>query len=243
MPANALDYLKQKNADALNCLELNKFDKTDYCERKQIKDPQEIKIKKPKTTCYGVTNRTKSGEYVFFADYDRIEFGRLTKELDDLIARFPFHFTNFAILESSPSLLIDGKCIGSYHVISFAKLPFQKLCNILGYTTVDPLFFKMLSQTEYRSNTLRVSPKFAWEEQFEKETNEGCGLQEFLKEQPRFVCFYPTTEKLSTKFEVSTAHLNTYRALGLIKNPMSYAWGKKEDGSRWIEIKKYESGV
>lgn len=185
-------------------------------------------LPKPQSTCYGITNLCKDGSRVFFADYDRIDFGRLCRELDSLIKRFPKLFSNFLILESSPSFILDGNTIGSYHVICPVKLSYQKLCEILSFTSIDPLFYRMLTATSFRSNTLRISPKF------DVKTGEN------LKEAPRFICFYPTTEKLNPKGAISSAHLRAYEKL--LNVPQYKMIWNQEDQEDWVELNKYDTG-
>lgn len=185
-------------------------------------------LKKPKSFCYGITNLCKDGSRVFFADYDKIEFSRLIQELNNLIESFPKVFTNFIILESHESYLQDGKTVGSYHIISPIKLPYQKLVKILEKTSVDPLFSKMLVATTWKSNNLRISPKF------------DISTGNAIKEAPRFICFYPTVKKLDPKGKISTGHLWAYKYIFDI--PSQFTWHAKEDHSKWIEINKYETG-
>ncbi len=185
---------------------------------------------KPVSTCYGVTNKTKDGQFVLFADYDNVLLDVLIRELDDLIKAFPNTFTNFVILESSESQLTKHGVLGSYHVVNFAKMPYQLMREKLARLSVDDDFYKLPAKTSYRTNTLRISPKFAW------------GSEKVLKDAPRFICYYPVEKKLEPKnpASVSTAHLSTYQSL-LRVPAFKFNWNKKEDGFQTIQIKKYDS--
>jgi hypothetical protein len=190
---------------------------------------------KPKSLCYGITNKTQDGLYILFADYDNIYFHTLLKELDSLIKTYPSELTNFAIYETRESIQTPQGVLGSYHVINFAKMPYANMREKLAYLSVDDLFFKLPKRVAYRSNTLRISPKF----KYFKELSMQKEIE--LTPAPRFVCFYPTHERLEcSKRKVSSAHLNAYQVLlGLPKFRMM--WSKREDELKVIELKKYYS--
>lgn len=198
-------------------------------------------VKKPVSTCYGITNKCDDGQYILFADYDNIFFGTLLKELDKVFIRFKKYLTAFAILESSPSVVTKGGTLGSYHVVSFVKLPYQKMREILSYMTVDDAFYRLPANTPYRSNTLRVSPKFTWEDRFDKDSLEKVGSQYVLKEAPKFVTFYPQDSAHIPDFRVSEGHLKAYKHLiSDFKLPLvSLKW--KLDGLTQVEFKQYDS--
>lgn len=185
---------------------------------------------KPVSLCYGLHNETQDGKYVFFLDYDNKLFIEVTREIDSLVKKFPDSFTNFLILESSPSVLKEGGAFGSYHVISFSKFDREDLGKVLSETSADKKFIDLFKSEKYKASTLRVSPKFA--------QLDG----ELIKEAPRFVCVYPI-KKLNCRKEISTAHLKTYSYLGLLPLHFSnyYSWEKQEDGLSWVKIVKYDS--
>jgi len=192
-------------------------------------------ILKPKSVCYGLTNKTVDGLFVLFADYDKSYLHILISDLNNLIKRFPNDFTNFAVFESTESQCTKNGTIGSYHVINFSKFPYQIMRERLGYLSVDDKFFELPAKTPYKANTLRVSPKFKW-------YKEGHFLnEEVLKEAPKFSFFYPSVEKLTPKKnKVSTAHLNAYQVLcGMPK--FRFSWAKQEDKETFVQLKKYES--
>lgn len=197
-------------------------------------------IKKPVSNCCGITNRCEDGQYILFADYDKVYFATLLKELDSIFKRFSKHLTQFAILESSPSILTQNGTLGSYHVISFGKMPYQKMREVLSYMTVDDAFFKLPANTPYRTNTLRISPKFTWVEQFDKETDEGLGNQKILKDEPRFLTWFPDVENVP-EVEVSEGHIRTYEhMLNSFRFPERFTLYKLDHGVK-IELKQYDS--
>jgi len=151
-----------------------------YCAEKK-------EVKYPNSTCYGISNRTDDGYYVLFADYDKIYLHVLLKELKNIWDKHKDYLSNFAILESTPSILTKNGTLGSYHAVSFAKLPYQKMQEILSYMSVDTDFFKLPKATAYRTNTLRISPKFKWEKEFDSETGDHVGNSIVLKEEPKFI--------------------------------------------------------
>lgn len=217
-----------------------KRDYSDEAEKEEVAK-QKKEFKKPISTCYGITNKCEDGQYVLFADYDKIYFGTLLKELDKIFSKFKNKLTPFAILESSPSVITKNGALGSYHVVSFTKMPYQKMREILSYMTVDDDFYKLPANTPYRANTLRISPKFAWEEQHDAETGEGVGKQRVFKGAPRFITFYPQESGHIPELRVSEAHLKTYKHLVEdFKFPLiSFRW--KMDGLTKVEFKQYDS--
>ena len=204
-------------------------------------EKEEKSFKKPVSTCYGITNKCEDGQYILFADYDKVYFGTLLKELDNIFNKFKRYLTPFAILESSESVLTKNGTLGSYHVVSFVKLPYQKMRELLSYMTVDDDFYKLPKNTPYRANTLRVSPKFAWETQYDAKTDEAVGNKQILKDAPRFITWYPQESAHIPLMEVSEAHLKTYKHLiEDFKFPLIYCrWIM--DGSSKVEFKQYDS--
>lgn len=196
----------------------------------EIKEKKKSNFKKPVSSCYGLTNKTKDGQFVLFADYDNILFDVLIRELDDLIKAFPNQFCNFLILESSTPKLVKQGILGCYHVVNFAKFPYQLMREKLARLSVDEDFYKLPQKTSYRTNTLRISPKFKF------------GSEKILKDAPKFLCYYPMLDKLEPKNpkSVSTAHRSTYESL-LRVPAFKFNWNKKEDGFKTIQIKKYDS--
>lgn len=197
-------------------------------------------VKKPVSTCYGITNKCEDGEYILFADYDKVYLNTLFKELNNVFRRYSKYLTQFAVFESSQSILTKNGTLGSYHVISFAKLPYQKMREILSYMTVDDAFYKLPANTPYRANTLRISPKFAWEEQQDSKTGEPVGMQEVLKDSPKFITWFPD-ERHVPEVKVSEGHLKTYNHfIQNFKIPLiSVKWDM--DRSTRIELKQYDS--
>ena len=190
---------------------------------------------KPKSLCYGITNKTNDGLYTLFADYDNVYFHVLLKELDDLIKVYPDQLTNFAVFETRESEATSSGVVGSYHVINFSKHPYQKMREMLSRLSVDDKFFALPKNTAYRCNTLRVSPKFKYLKDGSK------GEEVVLTPAPRFVCFYPTTEKLEPKKKiVSSAHLRAYEIL-LNMPKFRMSWATKEDDLTGVQLKKYYS--
>lgn len=133
---------------------------------------------KPKTLCYGITNRCSDGSYILFADYDNINESVLFKELENLLKRFP-ELKCFMVLESSEPYSVNSEIFGSYHVISFTKMPYHKMREVLSYMSVDDDFFQLPAKTTYRCNTLRISPKFS------------VRTGEIAKGKPGFLKFFP----------------------------------------------------
>jgi len=219
-------------------LDPDKIDRDKYKNKYENEGKKEFK--KPVSTCYGITNRCGDGEYILFADYDKIYFSTLLKELDNVFKRSKKYLTQFAIFESTESILTKNGTLGSYHVVSFAKLPYQQMREILSYMTVDDDFFNLPKTVPYRANTLRISPKFEWEEQHDKKTGEGIGNQHVLKDAPKFVCWYPETYHVPD-VKVSEGHLKTYQHL--IKNfRFPFIFTKYDmDRSTKIELKQYDS--
>jgi len=207
---------------------------------KELKESAFKVFKKPISTCYGITNKCEDGKYILFADYDKIYFSTLLKELDNVFKRNKKYLTQFAIFESTESILTKNGTFGSYHVVSFAKLPYQKMREILSFMTVDDDFFKLPKTVPYRANTLRISPKFDWEEQQDGKTGEPVGNQKVLKDAPKFVCWFPDINNIP-EVKVSEGHLKTYKHL--IKNfcyPFIFN-EYKMDCSTKIELKQYDS--
>ena len=197
-------------------------------------------FKKPVSESYGITNKCADGEYILFADYDKIYLSTLLKELDNVFKKYKKYLTQFAILESTESILTEGGTMGSYHVISFAKLPYQKMREILSYLSVDDAFYKLPANTPYRANTLRISPKFEWVEQHDKETGDHVGNEKVLKDAPKFVCWFPDEYNIP-EVKVSEGHLKTYKHL--IKNfryPSIFTKYDMDQSTK-IELKKYGS--
>jgi len=188
-------------------------------------------MKTPKSLCYGITNKTSDGQYVLFADYDSVYFSVVLKELDDLIKANPDVFTNFAIFESSESILTKEGALGSYHVVNFSKMPYHEMRECLSRLSVDDDFYRLPEKTAYRCNTLRISPKFKYSKN---------NANVVLKDSPRFICFYPTEKNIQPiKNKVSSAHKLVYE---LVCNmPLLPVLTNKEDGLKGIDIKKYYS--
>ena len=197
-------------------------------------------INNPVSSCYGVTNKCHDSEYVLFADYDGIYLHTLFEELSNIHEKFKDFLTNFAIFESSESIMTGQGTLGSYHVISFAKLPYHKMREILSYMSVDDDFFKLPKRTAYRSNTLRISPKYEWVMNYDKDDHE-VGKQRVLKDEPKFVCWFPEVKHKPIGL-VSLAHLKAYQKF--IENftylDKVYHW--KFDKKSFVELKKYHSG-
>ena len=184
-----------------------------------------IKVEKPKTTCYGITNKCKDGSYVLFIDFDNITEETFYKNLSALQERFKGKLTNFLVLKSSKSRLINGVSVGSFHAISFRKISFQECAEILSFSCCDPMFYKALFSTTWRANTLRISPKFKY------------GGDKVVKEAPEFYKFFPVAP-VKYSGEVSSGHLNYY-----LKN-FVYAlppFKVKADGLKIVEFDKYNS--
>ena len=105
----------------------------------------------------------------------------------------------------------------------------------LSYLSVDDDFFSLPPKTPYKANTLRVSPKFKYQE-------EGSALEDVvLKPAPKFFGFFPRLTKLTPKkYLVSSAHLNAYQVmLGMPKFVFDYK--NKLDKESFVQIKKYGS--
>jgi len=203
-----------------------------------MKDNKEVK--KPVSSAYGVTNKCEDGEYILFADYDKIYLHTLLKELENVFKKHKKYLTQFAIFESSKSILTKNGTLGSYHVISFAKLPYQKMREILSYMSVDDAFYKLPANTPYRANTLRISPKFEWEVQEDLITGDPVGNQEVLKDAPRFITWFPDALNIPV-VKVSGGHLKTYKHfIDSFKFNLAFAkWDL--DPSTNIELKQYDS--
>lgn len=188
---------------------------------------KKIKPIYPKSTCYGITNKCADGKYVLFADFDGIYFADLLKAVDQLIERHKV-FSNFIILESSDPVHTKDGILGSYHLVNFAKLPYQKVREVLSELPVDKEFYDALCYTPYRSNTLRHSPKFKWK------------TDEVIKAAPRFICFYPADKPLEPVGELSSAHFKAYKHFFSLPECLSL-YGKF-DLLGEIELKRYDSG-
>ena len=186
----------------------------------------------PVSTCYGVTNKCHDNEYVLFADYDGIYFHTLLEELRSIHAKHKKYLTNFAIFESTESILTSNGTLGSYHVVSFAKLPYHKMREILQFMSVDDDFYALPKKTAYRSNTLRISPKFKWDHGAEGE---------MLKEAPKFVTWFPE-ERYVCEQMVSLGHLKAYSKFVEGFNYLEVVKSWVFDVDAHVELKKYCSG-
>jgi len=200
---------------------------------------QELKnreFKKPVSTAYGLTNKCADGEYILFADYDKVYLHVLLKELDNIFKKHKKYLTNFAIFESTKSISTKNGTLGSYHVVSFAKLPYQKMREILSYLSIDDDFYKLPQNTPYRANTLRISPKYEYQGFSDADTKDGT----IIKDAPKFVCWFPEGNNIP-KVKVSGGHLKTYEHLinnfDMPDNFLDYDL----DLSAKIELKQYDS--
>lgn len=186
------------------------------------------KHEKPKSFCYGLTNRCDDGAYILFADYDKIYLEVLLKELANVYKRFKPILTRFAIFESSPRVMTKKGALGSFHVVSFGKIPYAKMREVLSYMTVDDDFYRLPKSTAYRTNTLRVSPKFDYKKP-----------DVVLKDAPRFLAWFPLEQGVSG-VEVSNAHLSGYSLYVEDFDPEGLKNYVKDDCFK-IELKKYFS--
>jgi hypothetical protein len=182
----------------------------------------------PTAYAYGITNRCEDGQLVFFADYDKVKTDLIFGELDFLLKKYSGQFTNFLLLSSSPNVRVGGEVLASYHVISFAKMPFQRLCDVLENTSVDRQFYKALVWR--KSNTLRVSPKF------------NSFDDAVLKVRPCFAGWYPRDDlALGEGVEVSSAHYKMYSYFFEQVGCNDFKWLVRRDCSDVIERGKYET--
>jgi hypothetical protein len=200
-------------------------------------------FEKPKTTCTGILNRCEDGSFILFIDYDKTYFHILVKELENLKKRFPDKLTSFAIFETTNSIETKNGILGNYHVVSFAKVSFEDVNDMLRWTTADEDFKKLPLNTPYKAWTLRVSPKFDWEKQYCSQTGEYLGKCDVIKDAPTFIGWSQLEDTFSG--EISQAHLKFYkyhiskkRDTKLYDDVLEY-W--KNDGSSRIELKQYDS--
>ena len=200
---------------------------------------QELKnreFKKPVSTAYGLTNKCADGEYILFADYDKVYLHVLLKELDNIFKKHKDNLTQFAILESSKSILTKNGTLGSFHVVSFAKLPYQRMREILSFMSVDDNFYKLPQNTPYRANTLRISPKYEYKGFSNSETKDGT----IIKDAPKFVCWFPDGNNIPI-VKVSAGHLKSYDYLIDNFSIPEELLDCDLDYSSKIELKQYDS--
>ena len=112
--------------------------------------------------------------------------------------------------------------------------------EILSYMTIDDDFFRLPKNTAYRTNTLRVSPKYAWVREEDSKTGEHVGNSARLKDAPKFITWFPEVQT-KTDLEMSNAHIKAYQKY--IDNFYIYPYfaNVKKDKSSTIEVKKYNS--
>ncbi len=196
-------------------------------------------IKKPVSSCYGITNKCSDGEYVLFADYDKVYFHVLLEELTNIFEKHKDKLTPFLILESSESISTKNGTLGSYHVISFGKLPYHEMREILSGMSVDDAFYNLPKNTPYRANTLRISPKFEWKERFDQ-NDVPVGVQHVLTDAPKFLCWHPDVVHIPG-VKVSEAHLKAYKLMiDKLQIPLAFVkWNF--DGQKDFELKQYDS--
>jgi len=185
-----------------------------------------IKVEEPKTTCFGITNKCKDGSYVLFIDFDEINIETLHKNLASLQERFAGKLTNFLVLSSSPIRYINDVAVGSFHAISFRKLSFHECLEILSFACCDEMFYKALTCTTWRANTLRISPKFKW------------NTEKIVKEEPHFFSFIPSAP-VEYSGEISSPHLKFY--LSKMVGDVSVPFIVKGDKETTAEFDKYNS--
>lgn len=187
---------------------------------------------KPKSCNFGITNKTKDGMYVLFADFDDVYVDVLLDDLRNLLKRFPNEFTNFAIFNSSPPVITQNGVKGCFHAVSFSKFAYQDLRERLKYLSVDEGFFRLPAHLPYRSNTLRISPKYKYRVSMKVKAK-------ILKDAPRFNSWFPE-KPLKVKLGVSTAHLKAFE-LNCGLKPLGDNWKEKQDGLDKVYIRKYFS--
>ena len=176
------------------------------------------KVFKPTIKCFGVTNRCEDGNYIFFADYDKVDKELLIKNLDVLIKKFPKSFDNFYIVRTGDEILTNGRLIGSYHVINFVKHPKSKIKKFLEYCDVDPYFLDVPYKTAHKTHVLRLSEKF-----FQKNGT-------VVKEKPTFLEVYPNDCLMSGK-DCSSPHYKFFQQ----------EWGNPTNLSHeFDDLKKFE---
>jgi len=63
-------------------------------------DGENKEFKKPVSESYGITNKCADGEYILFADYDKIYLSTLLKELDNVFKKHKKYLTQLRTSET-----------------------------------------------------------------------------------------------------------------------------------------------
>lgn len=105
-------------------------------------------MQNPKEPSAGITNRTKDLHFLCFLEWDYLDLQMVELECAGL--QYLFNLSDIHILES-------GK--DSYHALSYDKLKFNELLEILQYPTCDFNFKNGSVNDRSRSWVLRDSPK------------------------------------------------------------------------------------
>lgn len=151
---------------------------------------------KPVVRCFGVTNRCDDGQFIFFADYDKIYKSLMLQNLDLLLKKFPNKFDNFYIVQTgAEETTKNGDIVGSYHVINFVKnsKSFIKKC-VDDLTDCDECFKEIPKKTAHKTHVLRFSKKY-----YEVDGS-------IIKEEPKFLHIYPKDKFHITGKECSKPH-------------------------------------
>lgn len=130
----------------------------------------------PSLKTIGITNRTKDGYFVFFADYDSVDYDVV---LDDCIfLQKNFDIGTLIIRKTKEKINnIVNKVVGNYHVIGFTKFTFPEIKKLINLTRCDE-HFKTAYKYQSRCWVLRIFEKT--DIQTNKIVNEKPSLKQIL---------------------------------------------------------------
>jgi len=113
-------------------------------------------LKTPKYPVSGYTTRCDDGKHCFFADYDLVDKKVV---LIDIMHLFSRGLSHVLLFETFSEKRDDGSEVGNYHLISFDKLYFVELYELLGELNIDPIWRKLALKSYFRAWVLRFSEK------------------------------------------------------------------------------------
>lgn len=95
--------------------------------------------KLPKIKTAGWVNETQDHMFVFFGDYDNVDYNVVKNDIFHL--NKVFNICTFAVLKNSEDVVEDfdgtSKTIGNYGVFSFCKMTYEELLKVLEHARVD----------------------------------------------------------------------------------------------------------
>jgi len=167
----------------------------------------------------GITNHTRDNFFVFFADYDNVEYAVVREDADFYQKNFDMGtmLTRFSKEEKNDV----GVAVGNYHLIGFPKFTFPAIKEIINIARCDE-HFKVGYKYQQRCWVLRVAEKI------DEKTGEVVRPYTKLKE----VLPAPTNRA------VSRAHIIFFEGIDHIKLLQYFMLPDKSLG---VEVIDYET--